>query len=248
MKTSDLTAELDSALSKFQGEMPAINKESNVSMKGTSRAGKEYSVDYEYAPLEDIQTIANPILAKHGLNVTQDLDFEFSPSGNILHLIATRTAHSSGQYKISKWPLDMTGVTKEQDRGSKITFNKRYAFAAALNIILKNEDNDAQGVLANQSVSQEKIKKDFADNKAKQNIPKKPEDFFINVGKNKGKKIGDLDKKQIEDMLITMNTYYSKPENKSSLKEAQPLIDAANARLIDLIEQENELNGKLGIK
>ena len=214
MKTSENTSELDAAISAFQGEMPPVTKEANVQMKGTSKAGKEFSVDYEYAPLEDIQVIANPILYKNGLNVTQDLDFEFSPSGSIVHLIATRTAHKSGQFKISKWPLDMSGITKEQDRGSKITFNKRYAFVAALNIILKDEDNDAQGFAANQSAVQEKIKKEFAENKAKQNLPKKPEDFFINIGKNKGKKIGDLDKKQIEDMLITMNAYYSKEENK----------------------------------
>jgi len=156
MKTSDQTNELDAALSEFMGLMPMVKKDVAVSMKGTSKSGKEFNVNYEYAPLESIQTIANPILSKLGLNISQDIGFEFSPTNTILHLIYTRVAHKSGQYKVSKWPLDMSGVTKEQDRGSKITFNKRYAYVAALNIALSDEDIDAVGVGVEQPKTQSK--------------------------------------------------------------------------------------------
>jgi hypothetical protein len=151
MRTSEQTNEIDSALANFQSKMGPVKKDKSVTMKGTSRNGNEYNVGYDYAPLEVIQAQARPLLAENGLNVTQHLSFEKVLSGNserLVETIVTRVGHKSGQYITSTWPLDLTGVTKEQDRGSKITYNKRYAYTAALDIILENEDDDAVGVPA----------------------------------------------------------------------------------------------------
>lgn len=211
MKTSELTNELDAALSAFQGEMPIIKKDVNVKMKGVSKSGKEFNVDYDYAPLEAIQEIANPLLSKHGLNITQDIGSSFE-NGQIINFISTRVAHKSGQWKMSKWFLDMTGVTKEQDRGSKITFNKRYSFVAALNIALSDEDNDAVGV----QVEQRQQAKPQTQLQPK---PTQPTDgvYIFKVGKQtKGKRIDEIS----QDVLLGyFNWAKDQPEVKGLLKD-----------------------------
>ncbi|HEY9705650.1 MAG TPA: ERF family protein [Allocoleopsis sp.] len=189
-KTSDQTGELDKALSKFNSEMPAIERSQSVKMKGIAKnSGKEYEVNYEYAPLELLQEQAKPVLSKHGLTINQFLSCEKIIENGFEKLqtgIVTRIGHESGQSIVSFWPIDLNGITKEQDRGSKITYNKRYAWAAALNISLINEDDDA--VLLSQSqIKNQEPKKQAQE--TKHDVPKTP---LTNAGKviNYGKSLG----------------------------------------------------------
>lgn len=200
MKTSEQTNELDAALSLFLGEMPVIKKDVNVTMNGVSKSGKEFKVDYDYAPLDSIQEVANKILSKHGLNVTQDLCYDLVGS-NVIHVIRTRVAHRSGQYKMSSWPFDLSGCTKEQDRGSKITYNRRYAFVAALNIALSDEDNDAVGV---------EVRKE------KKQVKQNDGVYVFKAGKAKGTKITDVSDDQI---LGYYNWIQKQPDVKGYLLE-----------------------------
>lgn len=177
INTSPETNLLDAALTNFQYEMPPVKKDVNVKMTGKSKAGNDFSVDYDYSPLESIQAVAKPHLFKNKLNVSQDLGFVFSPQGQAIPVVHTRVAHESGQFKVSAWPLDMSGVTKEQDRGSKITYNKRYAYVAALNIILENEDNDATDVGID------------------------PGNYIVESGPLKGKKISEVSDKVLNDTI-----------------------------------------------
>lgn len=231
MKTSDQTNELDAALSEFMGLMPMVKKDVAVSMKGTSKSGKEFNVNYEYAPLESIQTIANPILSKLGLNISQDIGFEFSPTNTILHLIYTRVAHKSGQYKVSKWPLDMSGVTKEQDRGSKITFNKRYAYVASLNIALSDEDIDAVGVGVEQPKTQSKAVSTVIDTVID---PQNPFDgYTINAGPN-SKLTGTKLKDHSPDFLlktIESSQKWHQENNKTMHKNTKEFVEMVTGYL-----------------
>ena len=234
MKTSDQTNELDAALSEFMGLMPMVKKDVAVSMKGTSKAGKEFNVNYEYAPLESIQFIANPILSKLGLNITQDISFELLPTNTILHLIYTRVAHKSGQFKVSKWPLDMSGVTKEQDRGSKITFNKRYAYAAALNIALSDEDTDAVGVaVGNNKPAQQPVKQQ-PQSKAVDVMTGNPfDDYTINAGPN-SKLTGTKLKDHSPDFLlktVESSEKWHKDNNKTPHKNTKEFAEMVTAYL-----------------
>lgn len=190
-KQSDSTKNLDDALVKFDSKMPAIKRSSDVSMKGTSKAGKEFEVSYEYAPLEAVQEKAKPLLAEFGLNVKQFLScVKILDAGQevLKEGIVTRVGHSSGEWAMAFWPMDMNGIGKEQDRGSKITYNKRYAYVAALDIALEDEDNDAQGVGAGKSKGLEVDEKDLAN-------------FVMPFGnKNvKGKKLSECNPKDLAD-------------------------------------------------
>ncbi len=202
IKQSEQTNELDAALVAFQMEMPAVGRDKEVSMKGRSKTGNEYSVNYEYAPLEAIQKIAKPLLAKNGLVVSQFLSYEkilANGSELVQECIITRIAHKSGQYLLAPWPLHLDKIEKEQDRGSKITFNKRYAYTGALDIQLMDEDNDAVGVAA--------TKKPAPKTQNLQKAPSLPE-YKIANGKLKGKMLKDLDLGAIQKMLDDADEFY----------------------------------------
>jgi ERF superfamily len=150
MKSSDQTNEINKALSQFKKDVQSIVKDKSVSMKGVSKTGKDFNVNYEYAPLEFLQETAKVCLANNDLTINQFLDSEKLIDNGSEYLqttIITRIGHSSGQFISSSWPIDLTGLSKEQDRGSKITYNRRYAYQAALDLILIGEDNDAVGVI-----------------------------------------------------------------------------------------------------
>ncbi len=213
MKTSELTNEIDAALSLFQGEMPTVKKDVNVKMNGVSKTGKEFNVNYDYAPLESIQELARPLLMKHGLNITQHLGFEIIQN-NMIHLLTTRVGHKSGQWIMSVWPIEMSGVTKEQDRGSKITYNKRYAFAAALNIALSDEDNDAVDVQVKPQV-QTKAPTQAKTQAQRPDLTQNYGEFVFEVGSAqvKGKKLKDLSPNDIAQTIVYFQNK-AKLENK----------------------------------
>lgn len=218
MKTSEQLNLISEALAKFSAEKPIISKEKAVKMKGTSKAGKEYDVNYDYAPLEVLQETIKPVLAKNGLFVTQMLGVGHESTG-----IYTRIGHSSGQFIESFWPVNLENVTKEQDRGSKLTYNKRYAYAAALDLILSDEDSDAVGVENEKPQPQASYTKQFY----KQDLLPNPADFVINFGKKyKGKKIGDVPN---EDLDQTIEYFLNSAKDSRSLLTGKVRAFVVNA-------------------
>lgn len=230
MKTSESVNEVQKALSEFKKDMPPVKRANDVKMKGTSKAGKEYEVSYEYAPLELIQEQARPHLTKNGLFLTQQLG-HFTLGNDIISTITTRICHSSGQFIESVWPIDLAGIQKEQDRGSKITYNKRYAYTAALDIALWDEDNDAQGVPL-PATKKEPIKKtEF----------KKDPYYFVD-GRFKGKKFSEVEPSAFMTFLSDCDAVEKKSPN---------LMDLISRMKNYVTEQNNaaskELDERLGI-
>lgn len=199
MKTSEQINEISEALAKFTADKPVISKDKNVSMKGMSKGGSEYKVSYDYAPLEVLQESIKPVLAKNGLFVTQMLGMNGHLTG-----IYTRVGHKSGQFIESFWPINLDSVTKEQDRGSKLTYNKRYAYAAALDLILSDEDNDAVGVENNkQSAKAEApVSTVYTKKYYKDDLLPNPADFVVEFGKRfKGKKLSEIPLESIDESI-----------------------------------------------
>jgi hypothetical protein len=197
MKTSESIKEISTAFAKFAAEKPIIKKEHEVNMKGTSKGGNEYKVNYEYAPLEVLQEACQPVLGKHGLFVTQMLGMAYDTTG-----IFTRVGHISGEYFESFWPVNLESVTKEQDRGSKLTFNKRYAYAAALDLALTNEDSDAVGVENTATKNSESKPKFYTKKYYKSELLDDPSQFVIGFGKKyKGKKLSEIPIESVDDSV-----------------------------------------------
>lgn len=111
--------QIATALSAFQGEVeqPTLNKE-NPYFKS------------RYVDLSGVLKAAQPILAKHGLCVAQIIS-----GGDLITLLS----HKSGQWMKSICPLG--NYKNQQERGSAITYTKRYAICAILGIAADTDDD-----------------------------------------------------------------------------------------------------------
>lgn len=133
MMMSDNTAELFSALSKFQGELDNASK----NKKGHG---------YKYADLAEVINVAKDHLANNGLAVVQLLGSNEIGKQTLI----TMLTHSSGQYMRSEVVMvdavlsGAGGKNPVQLLGSAITYHRRYAYAAIVG--LAQEDDDAAGM------------------------------------------------------------------------------------------------------
>jgi len=113
--------ELATALSAFQGEMKTVGFDAlNPFFKS------------KYATLSALVSRAAPVLASHGLAVSQLLTGDGA--------VTTMLLHKSGQYL--ETTLRLEPVKKDpQGVGSAITYARRYAYAAILGLV-SDEDDD----------------------------------------------------------------------------------------------------------
>ncbi len=118
--------QIATALSAAQSELETANK-------GESGYG------YNYSDLATVIKTAKPVLAKHGLAVTQLLSNQGDKPA-----VETILIHKSGQYfkSYASLPLiEMKGCNEAQRAGAVYSYLRRYAFQAILG--MSSEDNDA---------------------------------------------------------------------------------------------------------
>ena len=115
------------SMAAFQQECPTIHK-------GTQGYG------YSYADLPAIFKIINPLMKKHGLGFTQELDLD-TLTTTIFHI-------ESGEHRSSSCAIPqgvhLKGMNEFQVLGSAITYIRRYALSSALGIVT-DKDTDASG-------------------------------------------------------------------------------------------------------
>lgn len=122
------------ALLAFHKDSPTIRKDRTVPVGG----GRMRS----YTTLDEIISKVKPALAEHGLLVHQHLA---GPE------VVTMLHHVSGQFMASKvgfTPMNGTNVNSLQAAGGGLTYLKRYAISALLNL---NADEDDDGATASES-------------------------------------------------------------------------------------------------
>jgi hypothetical protein len=212
IKSSEKTDLIDAALIKFKGIMPAVKRSNSVSMSGKSKSGKDYDVNYDYAALEDIQEQSRKYLVDCHLTVNQFLS-SIEAGGKLHSGIVTRIAHASGQYHASFWPIDVSRIERHQEEGSAITYRKRYMYAAALDIILEDEDDDANTADKTQAhVKRKDSVINWADLK----------NTVIDFGKKyKGKKFIEVPVLELRDFAEWISE-----ENRKANKDNPPMVKA----------------------
>jgi hypothetical protein len=97
-----------------------------------------------YAPLNDMLNYLRPLLAKHGLTVAQIVTGAAGEIG-----VETTVLHRSGQYISSVATIPIAaqkGSSLAQVAGSTISYIRRYAIAAALNIASEDDDDGNAGL------------------------------------------------------------------------------------------------------
>lgn len=119
---SDDVKDLFGALSKFQGEISGVKKDSTNPHFGSA-----------YASLESVCDAINPLLSKHGLCLTQ------LPNGENVYSIL---GHVSGQFIGCATPI-RAQKQDAQGLGSAITYARRYAAMALLGIAPEDDDGVA---------------------------------------------------------------------------------------------------------
>lgn len=130
---SESIAKLAEALSKAQAAIKAPKKGKTATVS-SERTGKAYS--YSYADLADVIDCYRVPLSENGLAITQTMRID---GGHIV--LVTTLMHSSGEWKASEYPLAI--FNRPQEQGSAITYARRYAVTAFLDIAAE-EDDDGQ--------------------------------------------------------------------------------------------------------
>jgi len=122
---SDSIDALAKSLVKALGEMQDVTKTQ------TANAGQ---FAYTYATLGDALQMARPILAKHGLALTQSIGADEDDV-----VIFTTVLHESGQY-VTAQPLRLAAGKTAQQVGSACTYGRRYAVMAFLGLATEDDD------------------------------------------------------------------------------------------------------------
>lgn len=142
----DMAAEqFATQLAKFQAACPQIRKTRQIDLGG----GKGPL----YASLDDIMHQIKPLLSEHGLAVTYSAGI--TDGGQ---LTAKCRIHHGTHVEESEITLPVPAqmrVNDTQKMGAALSYAKRYALCAALNIIVSDEDRDGEGLL--ETVSEEHI-------------------------------------------------------------------------------------------
>lgn len=131
------------ALSKAQGEFPAIEKNGKIIRK---RKGTEIVIgETEYSKYEDIMSECRPVLAAHGLSIqVVPLTDYTKQMGGARLTIAHECGHSISEDLMV--PFDLVGKNAAQAVGSSQSYAKRYLLKGRLNIIDKSDTSDDDGV------------------------------------------------------------------------------------------------------
>ena len=124
-----------------------------------------------YAPLSTVVEVTQPILAKHGLAVSQHPTT--LPSGE--PALTTHLLHASGQQLVSTMQL-YAAKHDPQGQGAAITYARRFAYMAVLGLVADDDDDGNTATRARQ-----------AEPKAKPRSPAdKARDALLEVCKKQG--------------------------------------------------------------
>ena len=125
------------ALAAFQAQCPQIVKRRQIDLGG----GKGPL----FASLDDIHEVIKPILAANGLAVRYSA--EMTDSGQMRATCFIRHGRHEEASEVTLPVPTQMRVNDCQKMGAALSYAKRYALCAALNIVVTDEDNDAATVM-----------------------------------------------------------------------------------------------------
>ncbi len=123
------------AMSEFQGLCPIIKRNKKVSFN---------SVNYSYAPLDEIVHIAKPFLSQCGLSYS----FNSLNKGDGESVLVMTVSHIDGykkdfEYTYATLQASDQKLNTSQQRKSALSYAKRALFENALGLVTAGEDDDA---------------------------------------------------------------------------------------------------------
>lgn len=180
---------ISKALVEFQFKCPAIDKDSEVSVR--TKTGGTYKFTYA--------TFGNIIRTIKGAMHEAKLGYYFRTTDT--HFVC-RIVHESGEFYDTQIKLPQFKESM-QENGSLLTYLKRYSLVLALGLDT-DLDDDANTSEGNEPTfkyePKETPKQALASVKAKT-----PKDYIVKVGKFKDKKLGDIDQLALQDYLTWLH-------------------------------------------
>lgn len=119
------------SLTNFQAECPTVFKRRET--------GGDAKFKYAFASYDDIMAEAKPLLSLHGIVVTFSTDPAGEKGIKITCHIRVGTHVEDTTLTV---PIPAMSVNDTQRFGAALSYAKRYAFCAALNIVVTDEDDD----------------------------------------------------------------------------------------------------------
>lgn len=151
MENRQAERSFNEALALFQGECPIIRRTKKTDF--TSKSGNQ--TKYDYSPLDEIIHVIKPLLNKHGLSYSFDVQEKEAHS-----ILLTRIRHSGGHSEVYTLEFesmhDDARMNNSQRRKSALTYVKRAGIENALGIVTAGEDDDAKRAIDN-PISQDQI-------------------------------------------------------------------------------------------
>jgi hypothetical protein len=205
MIKSESIAKVSQALVKASNELKNVAKDSiNPHFKN------------RYASLAAVIDATKPVLAKHGLVVTQVGDES---------MLITLLVHESGEHFGGIMPVVNT-KGDAQGFGSGLSYIRRYAYLAILGLAADDDDAESASVPAPKPYTPPQ-----ADLKpASKAIEVKDEDYLIPFGKMKGKRLKDVPNYELNSFVKWL-TQSSEQDNKPLSKMAQDFIERVKAHV-----------------
>jgi hypothetical protein len=126
------------ALLAFQAEAPILTKDAQGEVKGVSKGGKSYEYTFKYAGYPMIMIAIQPLLTKYGLLWTCQ-PAETEQGRPVLDYSLTHVL--SGESMDARMPLLLGANPTAQALGSALTYAKRQALTAVLNLVAEEDDD-----------------------------------------------------------------------------------------------------------
>lgn len=126
------------ALTGFQADMPAITKSRTAEVKYKNSDAK---FSYKYASFDNVMKAARPHLERWGIAIS--FDTQTTDGGKRMEVTVNIRVGIHTEPRKFSIPITPGLMSDAQACGAALSYAKRYALCAALNIIVTDEDNDA---------------------------------------------------------------------------------------------------------
>lgn len=136
LRNDEQETEFNAAFARLQAKLPILDKTHTIEVKGKVRS--------KYTAYEDIHAAIQPLLEAERFTVTYGTRIESDTK--ITVIVSLQRDRIVRQTEVTL-PLDKSEYRNVvQNYGATLTYCKRYALTLALNLVTKDQDDDAQSV------------------------------------------------------------------------------------------------------
>lgn len=143
MQKAQAAREFAVAVSSAQAEFPTVFKRRTATIKARE-GGRDFH--YQFASYDDVMREVGPVLAKHKIA----LNFSTEPGGGPGLLKVTCRVRVGTHYEDHTLTVPVPSqmvVNDTQKFGAALKYAQRYALCAAMNVVVTDEDNDAEALV-----------------------------------------------------------------------------------------------------